>query len=424
MAAHGKSVCRLQGKATCGTRFRKNVSGPGKRRIRKKESGKEPENFEFKMQRHYHIIGDNVGYILALDEEEQGVLSDERIAGQLEQYGYFYEDQNFIWKIGRKSKYPIYLFANIIPDENEKASMIYKIRNLLSLTKDVENCLEGKQNYFHETELAKSKLSMLGRDKSLSHTKASNRNRNFNRIVEGKESHSDDTLVLLADLNVSRVFRQSLDRKFYLESNELGSIKWSCEYNLLKRKSINEGMHGNSLTIELKNEVVLEGDMTLGEGDEFVVIREMEQEFMSLLLAVILNVKEKGRGKEDEKHNICVYISKSKDGKLHILSETECEETVVQRVRRSMEREPVSEESGITMWTLNSYMKKIKVAYAEQIIAKLKENNFDVIENLLNGLTGRAFEINVVITETGGKRYFLYELPVLRTEYEKLLFIN
>lgn len=89
-----------------------------------------------------------------------------------------------------------------------------------------------------------------------------------------------------------------------------------------------------------------------------------------------------------------------------------------------MEREPVSEESGITMWTLNSYMKKIKVAYAEQIIAKLKENNFDVIENLLNGLTGRAFEINVVITETGGKRYFLYELPVLRTEYEKLLFIN
>ena len=391
---------------------------------RKKESGKEPENFEFKMQRHYHIIGDNVGYILALDEEEQGVLSDERIAGQLEQYGYFYEDQNFIWKIGRKSKYPIYLFANIIPDENEKASMIYKIRNLLSLTKDVENCLEGKQNYFHETELAKSKLSMLGRDKSLSHTKASNRNRNFNRIVEGKESHSDDTLVLLADLNVSRVFRQSLDRKFYLESNELGSIKWSCEYNLLKRKSINEGMHGNSLTIELKNEVVLEGDMTLGEGDEFVVIREMEQEFMSLLLAVILNVKEKGRGKEDEKHNICVYISKSKDGKLHILSETECEETVVQRVRRSMEREPVSEESGITMWTLNSYMKKIKVAYAEQIIAKLKENNFDVIENLLNGLTGRAFEINVVITETGGKRYFLYELPVLRTEYEKLLFIN
>ena len=52
---------------------------------------------------------------------------------------------------------------------------------------------------------------------------------------------------------------------------------------MLKRKSINEGMHGNSLTIELKNEVVLEGDMTLGEGDEFVVIREMEQEFMSQL---------------------------------------------------------------------------------------------------------------------------------------------
>lgn len=40
MAAHGKSVCRLQGKATCGTRFRKNVSGPGKSRIRKKKNQK------------------------------------------------------------------------------------------------------------------------------------------------------------------------------------------------------------------------------------------------------------------------------------------------------------------------------------------------------------------------------------------------
>jgi hypothetical protein len=40
MAAHGKSVCRLQGKATCGTRFRKNVSGPGKEESEKEESGK------------------------------------------------------------------------------------------------------------------------------------------------------------------------------------------------------------------------------------------------------------------------------------------------------------------------------------------------------------------------------------------------
>jgi hypothetical protein len=40
MAAHGKSVCKLQGKATCGTWFRKKVSGPGKSRIRKKKNQK------------------------------------------------------------------------------------------------------------------------------------------------------------------------------------------------------------------------------------------------------------------------------------------------------------------------------------------------------------------------------------------------
>lgn len=117
---------------------------------------------------------------------------------------------------------------------------------------------------------------------------------------------------------------------------------------------------------------------------------------MSLLLAMILNVKEKGRGKVSDEQKICVYISKSGNGTLHILNETDCEETVLRRVRGCLEQEPFSEESGITLWTLNSYLKRVKSAWAGLILAKMSGDNIDQIAELLNRLTDERFQINVL----------------------------
>ena len=66
MAAHGKSVCKLQGKATCGTRFMKNVSGPGKERVRKKKN-QENKNRE-REKSGKRKIGKRNGY----ETEDQG----------------------------------------------------------------------------------------------------------------------------------------------------------------------------------------------------------------------------------------------------------------------------------------------------------------------------------------------------------------
>ena len=131
-------------------------------------------------------------------------------------------------------------------------------------------------------------------------------------------------------------------------------------------------------------------------------------------------VVEKGRGKEDREHRICVYINKAENGMLHILNETDCEETVLQRVKECLEQEPISEESGITIWTLNSYIKKIKVAYAERVLSKMTGGNINKISEILNRLTSEEFEIKVVIREVDHTRYFLYELPVLRQQYMQL----
>ncbi|MCI9015443.1 MAG: hypothetical protein HFI59_16190 [Lachnospiraceae bacterium] len=76
MAAHGKSVCRLQGKATCGTRFRKNVSGPGKSRIRKKKNQEreesEKEESEKKNQERKESGKRKIGKRNGYETEDQG----------------------------------------------------------------------------------------------------------------------------------------------------------------------------------------------------------------------------------------------------------------------------------------------------------------------------------------------------------------
>lgn len=377
----------------------------------------------FKSMKHYHIIGDNVGHIAALDEEEQQRLNQDDVYGKLEKYGYYYDSDDFIWKIGRKSKYPIYLAAKFVRNNvgGEKNDALYRIRNLLSLTSDVEDYLEGKQNYFHETELAKSRLNVLESDRSISHTKEKMRRENFKKIVMGQGPQKDNTLVLLADINVSRIYRQSLNKSFYYESNEPEGMKWKDENNLLLKNEIEEELHGNSVAIEILNKGVLAGDWPLDDDDEFIVLKEREQELMSLLLAMTLNVKEKGRGKENDGDKFSVYISKTENGILHIASETDCEESALKSVRGCLEQEPISEESGITLWTLNSYLKKLKSAWAKLILEKMRDDNIDHIAGLLNCLTDEQFQINVTTKEENNKRYFLYELPILRQQYVKLL---
>lgn len=376
----------------------------------------------FRSMKHFHIIGDNVGYIAALDEMEQQLLNRDDAYGKVEKYGYYYDGDDFIWKIGRKSKYPIYILAKFVCNEETggEGDALYRIRNLLSLTSDVENYLEGKQNYFHETELAKSRLSVFERDRYIIHAKEKMRRENFKKIVKGQDPKKDNTLVLLADLNVSRMYRQSLNKSFYYELNEPEGMRWNDENNLFPR-NIEEELHGNAKTIEILNKGVLAGDQPLESEDEFIVLREREQELMSLLLAIILNVKEKGRGKESDGDKFCVYISKSEKGILHISNETDCEESAVKRVRACLEQEPFSEESGITLWTLNSYLKKVKSAWAKLILEKMRDDNIDQIAELLNHLTDEEFQINVTIREEDNKKYFLYELPVLWQQYLKLL---
>lgn len=380
------------------------------------------ELLSLKIKRHYHTIGDNTGLVIALEEEAQELLNLENVLERLKEYGYYYEGETFLWQMGRKSRYPLYLYAKV---QGGEFDFLYRVRNLLSLSNDIEKSLfsAGKQNYLHEIDLANSRLSVLNREKSYSHTKGENRIRNYKRLAEGGESSRHDSLVLLSDLNVSRIYRDSLNRDFYQRPDPFGGMQLKMD---LFAQEILEQMHGEysdtgPIPIKVYNETKIKGDRVIEPNESLIFPADGEQEVMSLLLALILNVKERGRGiKREQAKAIPIYFSKTPEGTLRILNETNCDEAELDKIRNCLCQEPINEESGITLWSLSACIRRALVCYVRKELEQIENKEAMIgINNFLKRLTENAFEIKLNIENIEKSNYFSYELPILWELYDK-----
>lgn len=105
----------------------------------------------------------------------------------------------------------------------------------------------------------------------------------------------------------------------------------------------------------------------LDSNDGLVIMNGHEEQMTALLLTLILNVKEEGRGICSENDIMDVYLVVSRDNMLRISNETKCEDDMMS----CLEREPVNEERGITVWTMNCYIKRMKVAFIREQINRV-----------------------------------------------------
>lgn len=388
----------------------------------------EDEAIHLDIKKHYHTLGDNTGYVVELDENIQNLLNEKEILNQLKTYGFYYKGKDFIWKIGRKSKYPLYLCAR---NETENKEFLYNVRNLLSLSYDIEQSLfsAGKQNYLHEIDMANSRLSMLDRNKSMIHAKEENRVKAFDRLINTrskcaikqdsgtKGTESDDALVLLADLNVSRIYRRSLNKSFYqLESSEeFGDLV--IDWNVFGNCEIKEQMHGDEENhVTVKFDVQVSTDKKIFNTEKTIFRDTRKQEILSLLLALILNVKENGRGiDEGETRNKIIFVSKTERGTVRILNKTNLDSIEIDRIKKCLSQEPAGEESGITLWSLNCCIKRAIVGYVRQM---LEREDIDGVKHIAQRLTAGDFEIKLEVKPIDDQYYFSYELPILRELYE------
>ena len=70
------------------------------------------------------------------------------------------------------------------------------------------------QNYLREIDVTKSQLDVLKREKSMVHMKEANRIGKLREQAGGTAAKQHDALVLLSDLQVSKLYRESLEKNF------------------------------------------------------------------------------------------------------------------------------------------------------------------------------------------------------------------
>lgn len=378
---------------------------------------------EFRMEKRYHRIGDNTGYIPALEEALERRLNDPGILAQLDEYGFVYHEEGyFLWKLGRKSKYPLYLQA--VFSRKEVGRAIYMIRNVLALSNEIERSLfrAGMQNYLREIDLAKSQLDVLKREKSTVHMKEANRIGRLREQAGGTAAKQHDALVLLSDLQVSKMYRESLEKSFYAPEDTFTAWKW-CHIPQILKDVIEEDMHGaakETANVHIHNQNIFLDGQALNDDDCLVIMNGHDETMMALLLALILNVKEEGRGIRHADGVMDVYLEVTDEQMLRISSETECKEDI-DDMMKCLEREPANGESGITVWTLNCYIKRMKVAFIRDRISRAtsKEELQGALE-YAKKLMSKEFCVRMSLKYDDKKRkWFSYELPILWEKYEK-----
>lgn len=357
------------------------------------ESGLIKGRFREKGNRHYCSLVEKIGMSDAMNEEIHQKLNDKPVLQRIDEYGYYYGDKAFIWKLGERSSYPIFFFVRLVNDDEK---MKYRIRNLLQFRDELERYIfdSEKPEYFHELAVVYNRLNIYKNPKSLTHNSEENMENSFKKVLEDLSSEKEqqqksadplETLLLLTGMYVGRLYRKSVTKELYQNFDTNGNsynFKWGDTRNIFRNEFTIPGKQGeNSIVIRRwepeKDQVEFmdfDGEMRLEDEDVLLAGQKNCHEFLSLLLSVFLNAKEEGRGiAEESTGDVVIYLSKTKDGMLRITHRNHCEDGTLSQIKRSLDRQPDNENSGTTLWSLNSYLKRELVNIARICLKGVKD---------------------------------------------------
>lgn len=396
--------------------------------------------FRGKGSRHYCSLVEKIGTSDSMNDEIHQRLNDKAVLRRIEEYGFYYGEGAFIWKLGEGSSYPIFFFVRLVNDGNK---MKYRIRNLLQFRDELENYIfdSEKPDYFHELAVVYNRLNIYKNPKSVSHNSEETMEKNFRRVLvelnkeDGQKQPSEDpveTLRFLSGMYLGRLYRQSVTKELYQNfdpDKKPYDFAWGDKSNIFRNEFTIPGKSEEKTIVirRWKPEthkvefMKFDEEKQLDDQDCLLADSKSCHEFLSLLLSLFLNAKKEGRGiVEDKSGCVEVYLSKTKDGMLRVTHRNHCEDITLQQIKRSLNRQPDNENSGITLWSLNSYLKRELVNIARICLKEVKDAG--EVERVLQKIgcildPGGEFRIR-----PGAKGDVLwYELPVLWEKYTSMI---
>lgn len=433
--------------------------------------GEREKILELEMQcqnrKEYVVIADskttNVGLIgsaqISVHRRMENYYKNNKIAGR---EGIYVDgkDKYLIWemgsdtqKLGERRKLLVYAeFADL-----ELPKWWHRIRNLLSMNYLLHDSVFNDEviDYLFELILADKKGRFNELEKTHSHTTESIRMRQSEavRVNSNSEIYRFMSLKLLSDLQVSKIYRNSLKRGYYrnnvnIYTNPMREIfKGFAESETILNILNQDGQAGGStLSIHYCSPTCSESAMeafmqTFMETESIHYAKaDGKNELFLLLFSLIFNAVEPGRGKRGRKNgkeNVDVYLYVTEEKNLRI---TNAEEHMTDEEIRKINEElryPPQPDKGISLWSVSRYLKGIMSALLQKILVDTRQHicdnikksrgwdeNIKILEDVKELIDeGCSKKYNIVVgttTDNETECFFYIDIPVVKEKYNKL----
>ena len=407
--------------------------------------------------KEYLLLGnsaDENGNVVFRDKKLMMVLKNLKRDEGFAKKGYaFLNDEHnnsLIWKLGMREN-QVYVCSRLAAGRKLR-DYLHDIRNTMQFSYQLNQMVFNVNNteFFLELVAAAKNLSYsLGR-KVLSHTPYMTRMQQYQQIDKStgdenadKENRRCDLIMLLADLNISEHYRDSLRREYYIREGSFTTTPWGTE-NPVFRDEFPCQLNVPIGEMESRTEIVVYNDgfrYTDGPADTqeyqeqqidpanavlcYDVANPGREAFLMLYLLVTNSAVKERCEKSDNK--ISVYLSKTAENELRISSKLNKNEILKESetAEDALLDIPPFDEEGISIWSLSRYLKsyaatvingklkglEAKERVAEDELAQLKE----IMELLPDKVRVKSEEKYV-----DGEKYFTVVVPILAEKYKNI----
>ena len=421
------------------------------------QNGLEAHKIQPKETKEYLLLGnsaDEHGNVVFRDKKLMTVLKSLKRDENFAKNGYtFLSDEQskiLVWKLGMKEN-QVYVCSRLAAGRKRR-DYLHDIRNAMQFSYQLNSMVFNVNNteFFLELVAASKNLSYsLGR-KVLTHTPYMTRMQQYQQIDKetgnedaDKENRRGDLIMLLADLNISEHYRDSLRREYYIREVSFTTTPWGTENPVFRNKFpchlnvpigemesrteivvYNNGFNytnGPTDTQEYHEQGIAPADPVIC----YKVANPGREMFLMLYLLVTNSAVKERCEKSDNKIN--VYLSKTVENELRIsskLNKSEMPEGSEIEDDALLDIPPFDEE-GISIWSLSRYLKSYAATVINSKLRDLEERELitedelaqlkDVMEQLPDKVKVRSEEKYV-----DGEKYFTVVVPILAEKYKSI----
>lgn len=403
------------------------------------------ERIAWKAKKEYIILGSSEEKSGSWTIREKNVIKKAQEVQKEESWekkGYVYDsaERFFWWELGYATEYPVYIFATWEHSGQDgilEIERLNRIRGVMQYYWHLNNAVFNKGNEAFLCEIAqqRKKNAIHSRQKAHTHTKNDIKLEQYDHMLH-KELYSkcyqSDLLMLLADLNVSEHYRNSLTEEYYFKDNLLRPKRWNVINSpFVKQKEFEIVNSETTETIKmiLSGKVLFDGDQPLRDDELIQAFDSTNGESDSFLLiySLMINAVSNNRGKV-ENGSVTVYCSRTPEGNLRIanrIGENPGEKTPEQ-IMEELQYSPEEENQGISLWSMSRYIKGMIASQLSEELKELEKSEppLDVgtltgMKNRIQRFLGKEFQISVEKLELNKNIYFSVSVPILAEKYEE-----